>query len=107
MQWSTEQEYLYALLIQQLNMGSLSPVEIDWASAQMRAWGRKLEFEAIPRSPEGFYVDLASKRGLVRRTGNESGPTLHFVDTTALADQLERAMHALRQADIGDGAAAR
>jgi hypothetical protein len=106
MQWSTEQEYVYALLIQQLNMGSLSPSEIDWASAQMRAWSRKLEFEAVPRTSEGFYVDLASKRGLVRRTGNESGPTLHFLDTTPLADQLERAMHALRQADIGEPGAA-
>jgi len=102
MQWSTEQEYIYALLIQQLNMGSLSPVETDWASAQMRAWGRKLEFEAIPRSTEGFYVDLASKRGLARRTGGEAGPTVHFLDTTPLADQLERSIHALRQADIGE-----
>jgi hypothetical protein len=106
MQWSTEQEYIYALLIQQLNMGSLSPVETDWASAQMRAWGRKLKFEAIPRSPEGFYVDLASKRGLARRTGGEAGPTMHFLDTTPLADQLERAIHALRQADIGEPGAA-
>jgi hypothetical protein len=102
MQWSAEQEYIYALLIQQLNMGSLSPVEIDWASAQMRAWGRKLEFEAIPRSTEGFYVDLTSKRGLARRTGGEAGPTMHYLDTTPLADQLERAIHALRQADIGE-----
>ena len=106
MQWSAEQEYVYALLIQQLNMGSLSPAEIDWASAQMRAWGRKLEFEAIPRSSEGFFVDLTSKRGLARRTGGEAGPTLHFLDTTLLADQLERAIHALRQADIGEPGAA-
>ena len=41
-------------MIQQLNMGSLSPAEIDWASAQIRAWGRKLEFEAVPRSSEGL-----------------------------------------------------
>jgi len=102
MQWSTEQEYVYALLIQQLNMGSLSPAEIDWASAQMRAWGRKLELEAVPSTSEGYYVDLASKHGLVRRTGGESGPTLHYLDTTPLADQLERAIHALRQADIGE-----
>ena len=102
MQWSAEQEYVYALLIQQLNMGSLSPAEIDWASAQMRAWSRKLNIEAVPRSSEGFFVDLASRQGLVRRTGNESGPTLHFLDTTPLADQLERAIHALREADIGE-----
>jgi len=102
MQWSAEQEYVYALLIQQLNMGSLSPAEIDWASVQMRAWSRKLNIEAVPRSSEGFFVDLASRQGLVRRTGNESGPTLHFLDTTPLADQLERAIHALREADIGE-----
>jgi hypothetical protein len=102
MQWSAEQEYVYALLIQQLNMGSLSPAEIDWASAQVRAWSRKLRFEAVPRSSEGFFVDLASRHGLVRRAGNESGPTLHFLDTTPLADQLERAIHALREADIGE-----
>ena len=35
-----------------------------------------------------------------------AGSTLHFLDTTPLADQLERAMHALRQADIGEPGAA-
>ena len=42
----------------------------------------------------------------MRRTGNESGPTLHFLDTTPLADQLERALHAIRQTDIGEPGAA-
>ena len=102
MQWSAEQEYTYVLLVQQLNTGNLSPAEVDWASAQLRAWGRKLEFEAMPRSTEGFYVDLSSKRGLIRRTGGESGPMLRYLDTTPLSDQLERAIHALRQAEIGE-----
>src|SRR5436190_21157835 len=102
MQWSAEQEYIYALLVQQLNTGNLSPAEIDWASAQLRAWGRKLEFETMPRTTEGFYVDLVSRCGLVRRTGGESGPMLRYVDTTTLFDQLERAMHALRQTEIGE-----
>ena len=106
MQWSAEQEYTYVLLVQQLNTGNLSPAEIDWASAQMRAWGRKLEFEILPRSSEGFFVDLASKRGLMRRTGGESGPMLRYLDTTPLSDQLERAIHALRQAEIGEPGAA-
>ena len=102
MQWSAEQEYTYVLLVQQLNTGNLSPAEIDWASAQLRAWGRKLEFETIPRTTEGFFVDLTSRCGLVRRTGGESGPMLRYLDTTALFDQLERAMHALRQTEIGE-----
>jgi hypothetical protein len=102
MQWSVEQEYAYVLLVQQLNTGNLSPADIDWASAQMRAWGRKLEFETLPRSSEGFFVDLTSKRGLMRRTGGESGPMVRYFDTTPLSDQLERAIHALRQAEIGE-----
>ena len=102
MHWSTSQEYAYALLVQQLNTGNLTPAEIDWAGAQLRAWGRKLEFETVPGSTEGFYVDLSSKRGLVRRTGGEAGPMMHFLDTTPLADQLERAIHALRQTDVGE-----
>jgi hypothetical protein len=102
MQWSTEQEYAYILLTHQLNTGNLGPAELDWASAQVRAWGRKLEVETLPRSSDGFYVDLTSKRGLIRRTGGESGPMLRFLDTTPLADQLERAIHALRQTEIGD-----
>ena len=92
------------LLIHQLNTGNLSPAELDWASAQLRAWSRKLELDAVPRSPEGFFVDVAGKRGLVRRTGNDSGSMLRYLDTTPLAEQLERAMHALRQAEIADRA---
>lgn len=102
MQWSAEQEYTYVLLVQQLSTGNLSPAEIDWASAQLRAWGRKLEFESMPRTSEGFYVDLTNKRGLMRRTGGESGPMLRYLDTTPLSDQLERAIHALRQTEIGE-----
>ncbi|MGH8800580.1 MAG: hypothetical protein ACREX7_10075, partial [Casimicrobiaceae bacterium] len=40
--WSVEQEYLYVLLVHQLNTGNLNPTEIDWASSQLRAWSRRL-----------------------------------------------------------------
>ena len=39
------------------------------------------------------------KQGLVRRTGNDSGSMLRYLDTTPIAEQLERAMHALRQSE--------
>ncbi len=68
----------------------------------MRAWSRKLELEAVPRSAEGFFVDVAGKCGLVRRTGNDSGSMLRYLDTTPMAEQLERAIHALRQAEATD-----
>jgi hypothetical protein len=100
--WTVEQEYIYVLLIHQLNTGNLTPPELDWASAQLRAWGRKLTLEAVPVSPEGFLVDLAGRTGLVRRTGNDTGSTLRYLDTMPLVDQLERALYALRQAEATD-----
>src|SRR4029434_8231030 len=94
--WTVEQEYLFVLLIHQLNTGNLSPAELDWASAQLRAWSRRLQLDAAPRSPEGFFVDVAGKGGLVRRTGNDSGSMLRYLATTPMAAQLARAIHALR-----------
>ncbi len=101
-QWTVEQEYLFALLIHQLNTGNLSPVELDWGSAQLRAWSRRLVLESVPSSPEGFFVDIAGKTGLTRRTGNDSGSMLRYLDTTPMSDQLDRAIASLRQAEGTD-----
>jgi len=100
--WTIEQEYLLVLLVHQLNTGNLSPGELDWAASQLRAWTRRLQIDAVPRSMEGFFVDLAGKTGLVRRTGQDSGSMLRYIDTTPLIDQLDRALIALRQAEVTD-----
>lgn len=107
-QWTVEQEYLFVLLIHQLNTGNMSPAELDWASSQLRAWSRRLQLDAVPRSMEGFFVDLAGKAGMVRRTGQDCGSMLRYLDTTPVAEQLERAVGALRQSqdtDAGPAAA--
>src|SRR5207249_2732336 len=98
--WTLEQEYLYVLLVHQLNTGNLSPTEIDWASSQLRAWSRRLSLEQIPKSLEGFFVDLAGREGLVRRTGNDRGSMLRYLDTTPLAEGMDRAIGALRDAEM-------
>ena len=90
------------LLIHQLNTGNMSPPQLDWAMSQLRAWSRRLQLDAVPRSPEGFFVDIAGKTGLGRRTGNDSGSMLRYLDTTPLAEPLERAIAALRQAETTD-----
>ena len=100
--WSVEQEYLYVLLVHQLNTGNLSPIEIDWASLQLRAWTRRLSLEQIPKSMEGFFVDLAGREGIVRRTGNDRGSMLRYLDTTPLAEGMDRAINALREAEMTD-----
>ena len=38
----------------------------------------------------------------MRRTGNDSGSMLRYLDTTPMAEQLERAIQALRQAEATD-----
>jgi hypothetical protein len=103
-QWTVEQEYLFVLLVHQLNTGNLAPSELDWASAQLRAWARRLTLDSLPRGTEGFLVDLAGRAGLARRTGNDAGSLLRYVDTTPVAEQLERTIQALRQAETADGA---
>lgn len=100
--WTAEQEYLNVLLIHQLNTGNLSPSQLDWACSQLRAWSRKLSLDAVPRSPEGFFVDLAGRSGLTRRTGNDAGSMLRYLDTTPLAESLERAVAALRDSEATD-----
>jgi hypothetical protein len=100
--WSTEQEYVYALLVHQLNTGNLGPAEIDWAASQLRAWSRRLTLEQIPQSVEGFFIDLAGRTGLVRRNGNDRGSVLRYLDTTPLTDAMGRAVDALRDAEATD-----
>ncbi len=102
MQWTVEQEYLNVLLIHQLNTGNMSPPQLDWAMSQLRAWSRRLQLDSVPRSLEGFFVDIAGKSGLARRTGVDSGTMMRYLDTTPLAEQLERANAALRQAEATD-----
>ncbi len=100
--WSVEQEYIFALLVHQLNTGNLNPTEIDWASSQLRGWSKHLVLEQIPKSLEGFFVDLAGREGLVRRTGNDRGSVLRYLDTTPLADGIDRAIRSLRSSEGTD-----
>ena len=101
-QWSVEQEYVYALLVHQLNSGNLSPPNLDWAVSQIRTWSRRLELAALPKTMEGFFVDLAGRTGLLRRTGQDSGAMLRYLDTTALAEQLDMTLAALRHSEETD-----
>ena len=101
-QWTVEQEYVFVLLIHQLNSGNLSPANLDWAATQIRAWSRKLELVALPKTMEGFFVDLAGRAGLARRTGQDAGAMLRYLDTTPLAEQLDMTLAALRHSEETD-----
>jgi hypothetical protein len=101
-QWTVEQEYMFVLLVHQLNSGNLSPGNLDWAATQIRSWSRKLELVALPKTMEGFFVDLAGRGGLARRTGQDAGAMLRYLDTTPLAEQLDMTLAALRHSEETD-----
>ena len=101
-QWTVEQEYVFALLVHQLNSGNLTPANLDWAASQIRGWSRKLELVAIPKTMEGFFVDAGGRSGLARRTGQEVGAMLRYLDTTAVANQLDMTIAALRHSEETD-----
>ncbi len=101
-QWTVEQEYVFVLLVHQLNSGNLSPANLDWAAMQIRSWSRKLELVALPKTMEGFFVDLAGRSGLARRTGQDAGAMLRYLDTTHLAEQLDMTLAALRHSEETD-----
>lgn len=93
---TVEQEYIYTLLIHRLDTGNLVPAEFEWVATKLRSWSDALQLETAPRSPGGFYVDLASSRGLVRRIGNDRGAKIVYLDTTAIITQFDAAAAALR-----------
>jgi hypothetical protein len=100
--WTVEQEYVFTLLLHQLNTGNLTPRQFDWVSGQFRVWCRGLALEARPTSPDGFVVDLAGRTGLARREGQGESPTTRFLDTTPLVDQLGAGLRVLARAELVD-----
>lgn len=96
---TVEHEYVHLLLLDQLHTGNLMPVELDWASARLHAWSRNLMLDTLPRTADGFCVDLAGAAGLARHDGKAEGAKVAYLDTTKLVIEIERALAALRERD--------
>jgi hypothetical protein len=101
-QWTVEQEYIYTMLLHQLNSGNLTPAQFDWVAAQLRTACRKLKLTAVPNALEDFFVDAGGDTGLARRNGQETGALLRYLDTTPLAAHLDLTIAGLRQSDATD-----
>jgi hypothetical protein len=98
--WTLEQEYLYVLLVHQLNTGNMTPGEIDWACSQLRAWSRRLALDAVPRSPKASSRHRGSHSFSVAPATTPA--RCCYLDTSSLADQIDRAILSLRQAESTD-----
>jgi len=97
-----EQEYISVLLTQLVNTGTLVPPQLEWTLAQVRAWSGELMLEMTPGATSSFSVDLAGRKGLVRRFGDETGDMLRYLDTRPLATQIESGIAALRHPTNAD-----
>ena len=102
-QWTVEQEYLYVLLIHQLNTGNLSPPQLDWAIVA----AARVEPAPAARRRAALAGRLLRRhrrqaRALSAAPATIRGSMLRYLDTTPLAEQLDRAIAALRQAESTD-----
>ena len=82
-----------SLLIHQLNTGNMSPPQLDWAIVAAA------RVEPAPAARRGAALarrllrrHRRQDRASCRRTGNDSGSMLRYLDTTPLAEQLDRAI---------------
>ena len=80
-----EHAYLTVLVLQLMNAGNLTARHLEWIARELDEWCAPLRLTLEPSSVSSFYVDLASREGLKRRTSPAplEGHVL-FLDTRPL-----------------------
>ena len=79
-----EQEYLRVLVLQLMNSGNLTPRHLEWVAEQLSEWCAPLRLNIESSSVTSFYVDLASRAGLKRRSPQPLEGRVLFLDTRPL-----------------------
>src|SRR5438874_3806271 len=79
-----EQEYLRVLVLQLMNSGNLTPRHLEWIAEQLSEWCAPLRLNLESSIVTTFYVDLASRTGLKRRTPQPLEGRVLFLDTRSL-----------------------
>jgi hypothetical protein len=92
-----EQEYLRVLLLQLMNTGNLSPRHVEWVASQLSEWCAPLRLSLEPQTVSSFYVDLAERTGLRRRTPQPLEGRVLFLDTRPLHAMLMQNIVMLEQ----------
>ena len=79
-----EQEYLRVLVLHLMNSGNLTPRHLEWVAEQLSEWCAPLRLNIESLIVTTFYVDLASRTGLKRRTPQPLEGSVLFLDTRPL-----------------------
>ena len=93
-----EQQYLMTVVLQLLDTGNLTPRQVEQTWAELDRWCASLRLSLAAKTVTSFFVDLASREGLKRRTPRALEGSVIFVDTQPLHAELMQQQVALEQA---------
>ena len=87
---SVEQEYVHTLLMQRVNTGNLSALQIDMAARWLCTWVHSLELSQphAELAGPGFWLDLGFGDGLLTRRPQSPHGTLFYLDTAPLETEV-------------------
>jgi len=93
-----EHQYLMTVVLQLIDTGNLSARQIEQVWSELDGWCASLRLSLEPKTVTSFFVDLASREGLKRRTTAALEGSVLFVDTQPLHAALMHQQLSLEQA---------
>ena len=106
---SVQSLYLRTLLLDLLNTGNLTRIQVEVADGWFASWCRDYSLDTEYSSRQHlFYVDLSSESGLHIMRKDSVGETVRYVRADNLKSQIEEVQSGLRQGRLfaGHGAGA-
>jgi hypothetical protein len=79
-----EHQYLRTLVLHLMNAGSLTARQVEFIWGELDDWCAPLRLTLEPSAPNAFFVDLAGRDGLRRRTPGPLESRVLFLDTRPL-----------------------
>lgn len=92
-----EHEYLRALVLQLMNAGSLTARQVEFIWGELDDWCAPLRLTLEATAGSSFFVDLAGRTGLRRRTAGPLESRVLFLDTRPLHAVMMQHMVTLEQ----------
>ena len=93
-----EHQYLMTVVLQLIDTGNLSARQLEQVWSELDGWCASLRLSLEPKTVTSFFVDLASREGLKRRTTAALEGSVLFVDTQPLHAALMHQQLSLEQA---------
>lgn len=106
---SVQSLYLRTLILDLLNAGNLSRLQLEIADGWFASWCNDYSLDTEYSSRQHlFYVDIASDSGIHLMRRDSHGETMRYVRTEALKSQIEEVQASLRHGKLfaGHGAGA-